>query len=383
MIKNLLNFFRPRMDSISHGEKFISGTLAFFALFFVALITFYVFDKQSAPYMAMSVGAAAVLIFAVPGSTLSQPWSVLGGHLVSAVMGVGCYMLISYEPLAAASSVSLAIIAMFFLRCLHPPGGAAALGAVLGGPQIHDLGFWYVIAPVGVNALLIIVFAIALNRLLPNRHYPSLDTQKKLSLSSVAAEWALGPPRFTDKDLHKALHDMDSYIDISEEDLVKIYTLAVMNANKRRLGEVRCIDIMTSNPIRLRFDDELEPAWQILRNKKLKAAPVVDAFDRPIGIITITDFVNLAVDQLGTSLQEKFSNFLKRSPGHNSDKPETVGQIMSSPVTTTPLDTHIVDLVRVFSEKGFHHMPIIDDQGKVAGMITRTDVMRSLVLTRY
>ena len=371
------------MDSISHGEKFISGTLAFFALFFVALITFYVFDKQSAPYMAMSVGAAAVLIFAVPGSTLSQPWSVLGGHLVSAVMGVGCYMLISYEPLAAASSVSLAIIAMFFLRCLHPPGGAAALGAVLGGPQIHDLGFWYVIAPVGVNALLIIVFAIALNRLLPNRHYPSLDTQKKLSLSSVAAEWALGPPRFTDKDLHKALHDMDSYIDISEEDLVKIYTLAVMNANKRRLGEVRCIDIMTSNPIRLRFDDELEPAWQILRNKKLKAAPVVDAFDRPIGIITITDFVNLAVDQLGTSLQEKFSNFLKRSPGHNSDKPETVGQIMSSPVTTTPLDTHIVDLVRVFSEKGFHHMPIIDDQGKVAGMITRTDVMRSLVLTRY
>ena len=383
MIKKLIHHFRPRTDPVNHAEKLIAGVLAFIALLLLAMSTFYLFGQQAAPYMAMSVGAAAVLIFAVPSSPLSQPWSVVGGHLVSAFIGVCCQMLISYEPVAIASAVSLSIVAMFFLRCLHPPGGAAALGALLGGEQIIDLGFWYVITPIGVNALLIVVFAMALHRLVPYRHYPSQQQSPRSSLTSVAAEWALGPPRFNDNDLQQALSNMDSYIDVSQEDLAKIYTLAVMNANKRRLGEVRCIDIMTTNPLSLRFDDELEPAWQILRDKKLKAAPIVDAFNRPIGIVTITDFVDLAVDQQGISLQEKLHSFLRRSPGHKSEKIETVGQIMSAPIITAHIDTHIVDLIGTFSEQGFHHMPIVDYNKKLIGMITRSDVMRSLVLTRY
>lgn len=382
MSKSFLQRLLPQSNDISLSEKLVSGLLAFLSLLIVTVSMYYLVGENAYPYMALSVGASAVLLFAVPSSPLSQPWSVIGGHLISALIGVCCQLLIPYEPLAVSTAVSLAIIAMLFLRCLHPPGGAAALGAILGGPEIHALEFWYVLMPIGINATLIVICAILINRILPKSRYPAITTFEKKSLSAVAAEWALGPPRFNEADLHAALENMDSYVDISEPDLARIYALAVMNSNKRRIGDVRCTDIMTMNPLRLRFDDELEQGWKVLRDNKLKAAPIVDAFDRPIGIVTINDFISITENLAGSNLQQRLQTLLERTPGMESKKIETVGEIMSSPVTSATDSQHIMELVSIFTERRFHHMPIVDEDNRLVGMITRSDLMKALLVTR-
>src|SRR5690625_7670775 len=93
--------------------------------------------------MLASMGATAVLLFAVPHGALSQPWAVVGGHVVSAIVGVTCQLLIPNLFWAAALSGGVAVAAMYYLRCIHPPGGATALAAVIGGPELPALGSAY------------------------------------------------------------------------------------------------------------------------------------------------------------------------------------------------------------------------------------------------
>lgn len=113
----------------------------FVGLYAVATISRAVVGAEGAPYIAAYMGAAAVLIFAAPHSPLSQPWPLIAGHMASALVGVTCQQLIPDPLLASVSAVTLAILVMLALRCLHPPGGAAAMVAVVGGPAIHGLGY--------------------------------------------------------------------------------------------------------------------------------------------------------------------------------------------------------------------------------------------------
>ncbi len=116
------------------------------------------------PLLIAPLGAAAVLLFAVPQSPLARPWPVVGGNVISAFIGVGCAKLIPDVTLGAAAACSLAIAAMTLANCLHPPGGAVALTAVLGGPVIKSLGFGFVLWPVGVSAVLLLTCAMLLGR---------------------------------------------------------------------------------------------------------------------------------------------------------------------------------------------------------------------------
>lgn len=123
---------------------------------------------DAGPYVAAYMGAATVLVFAVPESPLARPWPLVGGHLVSALVGVTCAKVIPDPALAAASAVALAILAMQLLRCVHPPGGAAAMVAVIGGPDIRELGYLFVLWPVGLNVAVMLIasqlYALALRR---------------------------------------------------------------------------------------------------------------------------------------------------------------------------------------------------------------------------
>ena len=119
------------------------------------------------------MGASAVLLFAVPHGALSQPWNVFGGHVLSAIIGVSCAMLFSNEIIAASAAVGIAIGVMHYLRCIHPPGGATALAAVIGGEATHALGYQFVITPVLINALVMLAVAVAFNFAFPWRRYPA------------------------------------------------------------------------------------------------------------------------------------------------------------------------------------------------------------------
>ena len=120
-----------------------------------------------------SMGASAVLLFAMPHAPLSQPWPLFGGHLVSAIVGVACIKLIPQPMLAAAVAVAAAIAAMQSLRCVHPPGGATALSAAVGGDALHQLGFQFVATPVMLNAVTLLVVAMLFNAPFAWRRYPA------------------------------------------------------------------------------------------------------------------------------------------------------------------------------------------------------------------
>jgi CBS domain-containing membrane protein len=160
-------------NSSGHLEKWVSGAGGLTGILGVMLISQAYLGLSGSASLVASMGASAVLLFAVPHGPLSQPWAVLGGHLVSAVIGVACAQLDAQPLMNAALAVALAISAMYYLRCLHPPGGATALTAVAGGDAVHALGFHYVVTPVLLNVLVILLVALLFNLPFPWRRYPA------------------------------------------------------------------------------------------------------------------------------------------------------------------------------------------------------------------
>ena len=120
-----------------------------------------------------SFGASAVLVYAAIKSPLAQPRNLIGGHVLSGLVGVACFQVFGHDLwVAAALGVSFAIAAMLATKTLHPPGGATALIAVIGGKKIHDLGFFYALVPAGLGAVILLIIALLVNNLSRNRRYP-------------------------------------------------------------------------------------------------------------------------------------------------------------------------------------------------------------------
>lgn len=208
-------------QNTSHAEKLISVVGGFIGIYAIFLVTYQFLGVAEAVYIIPSMGASAVLLFAAPHAPFSQPWSVFGGHLISAIVGVACYQFIPNIHIAAAASVGLAIGVMYYARCIHPPGGATALAAVIGSSQIHDLGYSYVITPVLVNVVTILIIAVIFNTLLSWRSYPAA-----LRKPNVINQDSNVYPPINHEDFVYALSQIDSVVDISERELQEIYALA-------------------------------------------------------------------------------------------------------------------------------------------------------------
>ena len=177
-----------------------------------------------------STGASAVIIFTVPHGRLSQPWPVLVGHLLCGLIGVTCAKWLGTGPMSAAITVSLCVLAMNVGRCLHPPAGATALTAVLGGSIITDLGYSFVLAPVMVNMLTLIGAAVLINLPFRWRRYPAtLNWQRRKAL----------PPNVDRSDLAYALSKIDTFMDINEDDLLRIYELARSRSDKESIIKIQ------------------------------------------------------------------------------------------------------------------------------------------------
>ncbi len=232
---NRLFDFTP--GSVSHTERLVSALGGFVSIFAILTISAHYLDAGGALLIVPSTGATAVLLFAVPHGALSQPWNVLGGHLVSALVGVSCFLLVPQTFVAAGLAVGLAIVVMYYLRCIHPPGGATALAAVIGGESTHALGYQFVLTPVLANILVILIVAVVFNYPLKWRRYPAWlirDEPPTRADGDVRAS-------IEHADLVAALGQIDSYIDVSEHDLLRIYELATGQAGKRQLPLERIV----------------------------------------------------------------------------------------------------------------------------------------------
>ncbi|SFS05808.1 HPP family protein [Sphingomonas jatrophae] len=224
-----VKLFRPILAGATLGERLATAAGAALGLAVTYALCAHLPWGARLPAIVAPLGASAVLAFAVPASPLAQPWSVIGGNTVSALVGVAVYRTIPDAGIAAGVAVGAAIVAMSLLRCLHPPGGAAALTAVIGGAPIHAAGFGFAFAPVGINSLLLVLLAVAFHRL-RGHSYPHRPAAPAVV---AAAERAAG---FAPEDLDLALADMHESFDIDRADLDLLLATAETHARRRRAG---------------------------------------------------------------------------------------------------------------------------------------------------
>ncbi|MCK4782196.1 MAG: HPP family protein [Desulfobacteraceae bacterium] len=159
--------------AVSFAEIVWSWIGAFLGIVSVAFFNYNIFKGTDLVMIIGSFGASAVLIYAAIRSPLAQPRNLIGGHVISAIIGVTAYNLLhNFMWLAAAVAVATAIAAMHATKTLHPPGGATALIAVIGSQKIHNLGYLYAIIPAGFGAVIMLIIALLINNIPKSRKYP-------------------------------------------------------------------------------------------------------------------------------------------------------------------------------------------------------------------
>lgn len=357
--------FRPARTGINARERLRLVTGALLGIFFTGFVCTLTapYWPQGWPWLVAPMGAAAVLVFAVPASPMAQPWPVIGGNTLSAIVGLAAAHVaqrLGSPELAAAIAVAAAIALMLALRCLHPPGGATALMMVLGG--MSDPRF--VAYPVLPNAVLLVMAGVVFNNI-TGRPYPHIQIAPR-------------EDRQLDADLDAILARYNQVLDVSRDDLRNLVAEAQMRAYDRKLAEVRCADIMSRNLVTVQFGTSLQEAWALLRDRGIKALPVVDRSFRIAGIITLADFLRAAELDIHEGFDEKLKKLVRSTRSMYASKPEVVGQIMTRNVRVARMDRHLVDLVPLFGSSGHHHIPIVGDGERLVGMITQSDLVAAL-----
>lgn len=365
-LKLWLDALKPKPLPVSGLERMRSGLGACLGIGFTALISLLIAKPLGlSPWLVAPLGASAVLVFAVPASPLAQPWSVIGGNTVSAIIGLICAHMITDPVIAASLAVSLAILAMFATRSLHPPGGAMALLVVL----THTTNPWFALFPAFTNSLLLVSAGIVFNTL-TRRNYPHIAAPapkaEDNSLKRVSAE-----------DIAAALSQMDTLIDIAPDDLEKLLTLSERHAYQRLMDHIRARDIMTPNPIHVEFGTPLADTWALIQKHRLKLLPVTDKAGRVIGVITAEDMLRQA-GGTPADMRENLKALVKRTPSPYSSKPEVAGQLMSSDFKTADHGADVATLVPLFADTGVHHLLVLDDTRRLSGIISASDLMRAV-----
>jgi CBS domain-containing membrane protein len=373
-----LRTFVPQRNTVPRHERMRAVAGALLGLLLTAGLSMQLLGTGTLPLALVApMGASAVLLFCVPASPLAQPWSVIGGNTISALVGIVCAKAIGNPLLAAPLAGSLAILVMFLLRCLHPPSGAVALTTVLGGPAVHAAGFGFAFVPVCLNSTLIVLVALVFNNL-TGRRYPHGQQSMLQNVHATRDPVPTARIGFTREDLDAALARYGQVLDISRDDLEAILLETEAHAYGRRFGIVTCGAIMSKDAVTVRPGMPLDAAWRLLRQHGLHALPVLDKAGHVVGVVGQNDFLHHAglddYQTLGERLRGLFGHLLGRRGG----RPGKVVEIMHRHVKTVAVDEPIAELVPLMSNQGLHHIPVVDAGGIFAGVVSHSDLLAAL-----
>ncbi|MGY6217606.1 HPP family protein [Methylolobus aquaticus] len=360
------------LPSVRLGEMLRVSVATASAIFLTGFVAAQFIGGTGLTTLLASMGASAVILFAVPNSPMAGTWPLLGGHLLSGAVGIGCARWSAEAPwLAAAAAVGLSVLVMHAARCLHPPGGASALIPILGGEPVRALGLDFLALPLGLNLAIMWLTGLLYRRLL----------QTVTSAPALPATGEVPPLErlgIRPEDLHAALHDLNAFVDVSENELNEIYNLAAARAIRREFGALTIAQVMTRELVTVEYGDDLEAVWQLMQTRNVKVLPVIDRGRHVVGIITQTDFFRHARAENFGGLGQGLRRLLRPTRETTSQKPEVAGQIMTTPVITAREDRHITELVPILTARGLHRVPIVDERNKLVGLITQTDLIAAL-----
>ncbi|OOG21455.1 HPP domain-containing protein [Thioalkalivibrio denitrificans] len=220
-----IRHFASATNAVGWTEVAVATASATLAILLVYWTSVRLLEGVAAMFMLASMGASAILLFALPHGALSQPWPLFGGHMIAALVGVTCAVLVPQPALAAALAVGLTVGCMHLLRCVHPPGGATALTAVLGGPTVYGLGYLFVLTPLLLNLVLLFVMAVLINYPFPWRRYPA-------ALAYPHHEHPRERDGPTEEDVEWAMEQMNVVVDVTAEELHEIARRAMEHARQ-------------------------------------------------------------------------------------------------------------------------------------------------------
>ncbi len=305
-------------------------------------------SSETVPLLIAPIGASTVLIFGVPASPLAQPWSVIGGNVIAALIGVTASRWVPDPLLAAALAVATTIAVTSLLGCLHPPAGAVALTAVIGGPVITQAGYHFVLVPVALNSLLLLGVGLVFNNLV-RRSYPHVATPAPASLHHTAdapSEQRMG---FTPEDIDAALENAETRLDVSRDDLIALFRQVERVSQRRLHGVIRCADIVSRGIVTTVPSEPTTLALAKLRHHALRMLPVLDEHGALVGAIDLPSAANAA-------------------DGCVADLPSVHFELAQE-------DTPIDELLPLLSAGYVHEVMIVDASSHLTGIVTQTDLL--------
>jgi CBS domain-containing membrane protein len=342
--------FSPILAGATLRERLIACLGALLAIGFTGVISGYLFGQgPHLPLIVAPMGASAVLLFAVPASPLAQPWSIIGGNTISALMGIIAAYFIRDPIIATGVGVSLAIGAMSFTRCLHPPGGAAALTAVLGGPVVAGWGFLFPFVPVALNSCILVGLGLLFHKL-SKRNYPHIvpkpaeNTHQTIDLPSAVR---VG---FREEDVDAALEALDETFDIDRADLGRLLQQVELQATIRSNDKISCAEIMSRDVIAIGEAAEPAAARHLLLKHNIRTLPVKDPEGRLIGTVGLREL---------------------------SEGTRTIARAISRPAVARPSDAAL-SLLAVLTDGRTHAVIIVDDDYRILGLISQTDLLSAV-----
>ena len=353
---------------VDWSQRLLAAVFAGLALWLIWLLGDVLAGMPQQGHLLMgSIAASSFLVFVVPHSPMAKPWPLFGGHLVSALVGVLVASLVSDQPSAVGLGVAFAVLAMYQLRCLHPPGAATALAAVLAHKGLLP-GYPFVAVPVLFNVLVLLPLALVYGRLM--RLYEKRSSTA-VSNDSVMQDSGAQPTggAVLAEDIDAALNELHAVLDVSRDDLALIYRLAEQHALHRDVAGQRCADLMLSDLPQMEFGSELEEVWLALQQSGAPALPVVDRARRVIGLVSESEFLSHAAAMPHSSWQAKLHGLVKRTPGPNSEKPEVAGQIMRTDFVSVQLDESVMVLFGLARRAGGQPLVVLDAENRLAGLL--------------
>lgn len=302
----------------------------------------------SHPLLVAPMGASAVLLFAVPASPLAQPWSIIGGNVCSALVGIAVVHLVPSPTIGAALAVGGAILAMSVLRCLHPPGGAVALAGVLGGAGGASGQFAFAFVPVGLNCVLLVLVGLLFHRF-SGHSYPH-RAAVAVSPHATRDVAPLDRTGLASADVDDAVAAYGETLDVDADDLHHLFKDAELRASARRHGALTAQDIMSRDIVTISAEAGADEAAALVYARGLLSLPVVDGDGRVEGVITPLDL------------------------GRAGD---LAHQIASDPLIAAP-ETPLSVLIRPLAEGRRHEILVVDGDRQLRGIVTQTDLIAAL-----
>ncbi len=181
---------------------------------------------------------------------------------------------------------------------------------------------------------------------------------------------------FNDEDLREALKDIGSYVDVTEEDLKKIYTLALRHARQRIAISVPVDAVMTKDVISVDKDDDIVRATKLLSEHNVSGLPVTGPDGHVVGVISEADVLGTVGMKKGHTFRDIIRGLIgEPMPGHGTG--DKVGDVMSSPAITIMPDTDIGEAARIMTEKRIKRLPVVDNEDRLVGIISRADIVRA------